>query len=104
MKVKYTDYTPDSVVQTVIENFVKRAEMGEKKYGVTLDREDLTIEDFIESVLKNKSKDNDILKSKENEIVEVNPLIKRQIKSFKDTLESHGLSLDDVREYFKDNE
>ncbi len=52
MKVKYTDYTPDSVVQTIIENFVKRAEMGEKKYGVTLDREDLTIEEFIEHALQ----------------------------------------------------
>jgi ATP-dependent Clp protease adapter protein ClpS len=52
MTVKYTDYTPDSVVQTIIENFVKRAEMGEKKYGVTLDREDLTIEEFIEHALQ----------------------------------------------------
>ena len=51
-KVQYTNYTPDSIVQTVIENFVKRAEMGEKKYGITLDREDLTIEDFIEHALQ----------------------------------------------------
>jgi hypothetical protein len=51
-KVHYNNYTPDSIVQTVVENFVKRAEMGEKKYGVTLDREDLTIEDFIEHALQ----------------------------------------------------
>ena len=52
MKVKYTDYTPDSVVQTVIENFVKRAEMGEKKYGVTLDREDWSLEQWIEAAIE----------------------------------------------------
>ena len=51
-KVKYTDYTPDSVVQTVIDNFIRRAEMGEKKYGVTLDREDLSIEDYINHALE----------------------------------------------------
>lgn len=51
-KVEYTDYTPDLIVQTIVENFVKRAEMGEKKYGVTLDREDLSIEDFIEHALQ----------------------------------------------------
>jgi hypothetical protein len=41
------NYTPDSIVQTVIDKFITRAEMGEKKYGVTLDREDLSIEDYI---------------------------------------------------------
>jgi hypothetical protein len=29
-----------------------RAKMGEKKYGVTLDRVDLSIEDFIEHALQ----------------------------------------------------
>ena len=51
-KVKYTDYTPDLVVQTIIDNFIRRAEMGEKKYGVTLDREDLSIEDYINHALE----------------------------------------------------
>ena len=41
-KVEYKDYTPDSVVQSIVEKFVTRAEMGEKKYGVTLDREDIS--------------------------------------------------------------
>lgn len=47
-KVQYTDYTPDSIVQTVIENYVKRAQMGEKKYGVTLDRTDLELLDYLQ--------------------------------------------------------
>mgnify|MGYP005736297545 CR=1 FL=1 len=32
----------DSVVKSVIEKFAKRAAVGKKKYGTTLDREDLT--------------------------------------------------------------
>ena len=49
-KVQYTDYTPDSIVQTVIENYVKRAQIGEKKYGVTLDRTDLELLDYLQHV------------------------------------------------------
>jgi hypothetical protein len=37
-KIKYTEFTPDSVVQSVVEKFVDRAEMGFKKYNNTLDR------------------------------------------------------------------
>jgi hypothetical protein len=61
------------------------------------------IEEFIESLMLNKSKDNDIVKNTD-EIKEVNPLIKRQINSLKDTLKSNNLSVDDVLEYLKDNE
>ncbi len=61
------------------------------------------IEEFIESLMLNKSKDNDIVR-KTDEIKEVNPLIKRQINSLKDTLKSNNLSVDDVLEYLKDNE
>ena len=28
--IKYTEYTPDSIVQTIVEKFVDRAKMGEK--------------------------------------------------------------------------
>jgi len=37
----------DSVVRGVIEMFLERAEIGKKKYGVTLDREDLSVKDWI---------------------------------------------------------
>ena len=39
-------------MQTVIDKFIVRAEMGKKKYGVTLDREDLSIEDYINHALE----------------------------------------------------
>jgi hypothetical protein len=38
----------DSVVQSVISKFVRRAEMGKKKYGVDLDRTDLSVLDWIQ--------------------------------------------------------
>lgn len=37
----------DSIVQTVIEKFKMRSEFGKKKYGVTLDRTDLSVVDWI---------------------------------------------------------
>lgn len=48
----HNKYTPDSIVQTIIDKFITRAEFGEKKYGVTLDREDLSIEDYIQHALE----------------------------------------------------
>ena len=47
-KLIYTDYTPDTIVQSVIEKFIERAEFGEKKYGVTLDRKDLELLDYLQ--------------------------------------------------------
>lgn len=47
-KLTYTDYTPDTIVQSIIEKFVERAEKGEKKYNTTLDRQDLNITQWIE--------------------------------------------------------
>ena len=38
----------DSVVQSVINKFKQRSEVGIKKYNTTLDREDLTKKDWIE--------------------------------------------------------
>jgi hypothetical protein len=37
----------DSIVAAVIQKFQQRSEVGIKKYGVTLDREDLSILDWI---------------------------------------------------------
>lgn len=38
----------DSIVSSIIQQYQIRAEFGEKKYGVTLDREDLSTLDWIE--------------------------------------------------------
>lgn len=37
----------DSIVQTVIEKFKMRSEFGKKKYGTTLDRNDLSVVEWI---------------------------------------------------------
>lgn len=42
-----TKFSTDSVVNSVIHKFINRSEIGLKKYGVTLDREDLHITDWI---------------------------------------------------------
>lgn len=38
----------DSVVQAVLDRFVERSVMGKKKYGTDLDREDLSVLDWIQ--------------------------------------------------------
>jgi hypothetical protein len=42
------NFKPDSIVQTVINSFIERAKKGKQKYGVDLDRTDLTILEWIE--------------------------------------------------------
>ncbi len=42
-----TEYKPDSVVQSVIDNFINRSKMGKEKYGTDLDRTDLSLYDWI---------------------------------------------------------
>ena len=37
----------DSVVASVVKKFLERSEFGKKKYGVTLDRTDLGVLDWI---------------------------------------------------------
>lgn len=41
-KINYTSFIPDSVVDTILNKFVDRAEMGLTKYSNTLDRKDLS--------------------------------------------------------------
>jgi hypothetical protein len=41
-KINYTGFTPDSVVDSILNKFVDRAEMGFTKYNNTLDRKDLS--------------------------------------------------------------
>lgn len=38
----------DSIVRSVIESFIRRAEIGKQKYGKTLDRTDLCLADWIQ--------------------------------------------------------
>lgn len=59
------------------------------------------IEEYIESLMNKKTNDNDLMSS---EIKEVNPIVKKQIKSLKNTMNSHNLSIDDIIKHLKDNE
>jgi hypothetical protein len=61
------------------------------------------IEEFIESIMNNKTNENDIF-PKENEVKEINPIVKKQIKSLKNSMDSHMLTIDDIIKYLKDNE
>lgn len=38
----------DSVVDSVIQKFLQRSTVGKEKYGVTLDRTDLSVKDWIQ--------------------------------------------------------
>jgi len=46
-KINYTNFIPDSIVDTILNKFVDRAEMGFKKYSNTLDRKDLSKVEWI---------------------------------------------------------
>jgi hypothetical protein len=64
------------------------------------------MEEYIESVVK-KRKDNDLVSKvgEQDEEKEINPIIKRQIDSLRDSLESNGLTADDIIKHLKkDNE
>jgi hypothetical protein len=41
-------FKPDSVVEAVVKRFHDRAKFGKEKYGTDLDREDLTMEEWIQ--------------------------------------------------------
>ena len=42
----------DPIVEAVIGQFDKRSEVGIKKYGTTLDREDLTTEEWLDNAIE----------------------------------------------------
>jgi len=62
------------------------------------------IEEFIESILTKRNSDYELVNSPNKELKEINPIIKRQIKSFREALESNDLTIEDVLEYLKNNE
>jgi len=42
------EFKPDSIVQAVVDKFITRAKFGKKKYGTDLDRQDLSLLDWIQ--------------------------------------------------------
>lgn len=41
-------FKPDSIVQGVVDRFLTRAQFGKQKYGTDLDRQDLSVLDWIQ--------------------------------------------------------
>jgi hypothetical protein len=62
------------------------------------------VEEYLESILSQKTKSNDIVNQEFDEEREINPIILKQIKSLKNTLHSNNLRVVDVLKHFKDNE
>jgi hypothetical protein len=65
------------------------------------------MEEYLESILKSKSKENDVLEKEkpEEEPKEINSVLQRQIKSLKNSMETYGLTTDDIVNHLKkDNE
>jgi len=46
-KINYTSFVPDSIVDSILNKFVDRAEMGFNKYNNTLGRKDLSKVEWI---------------------------------------------------------
>lgn len=47
----------DSIVDSIIDQFVSRATVGREKYGTDLDRQDLSLEDWLEHSIQEKMDD-----------------------------------------------
>jgi hypothetical protein len=47
----------DSVVDSIIDKFIDRATIGKAKYGTDLDRNDLSLEDWLEHSIQEKMDD-----------------------------------------------
>ena len=61
------------------------------------------IEEYIENLLSKKTGDSDIL-NKETDLSEINPIILKQIKSLKNSIESNQISMNDLIKLLKNNE
>ena len=65
------------------------------------------MQEYIESILaKQKEKDGDIVSKESEEIEEkeINPIVLKQLKSLKNSMGTHKLSIDDVLKHLKDSE
>lgn len=62
------------------------------------------IEEYIENLLSKRNYNDDLINKEIKEKKIINPIIKRQITSLKDSMENNDLSIEDVIEYLKGNE
>lgn len=62
------------------------------------------IEDFIETIIPKKTTENEVLAKENDELVEIDPIIKKQVKALKNTLKSHNLKLSDIMKHLEKDE
>lgn len=62
------------------------------------------IEQYIETILRKKNKINDIVKKDTLESKTVNPIIKKQITSLKQTLKDNKLTVNDITKYLEEDD
>ena len=63
------------------------------------------MEEYIESILKKKNEDSELVKKEEEvEEVELNPIVKKQLKSLKNSMKTYGLKPDHIMKGLKDDE
>jgi hypothetical protein len=63
------------------------------------------IEEYIDELLKKKNNNDDLVsKDEEIEEVEINPIVKRQINSLKNSMKTYGLKPDHIMKGLKDDE
>jgi hypothetical protein len=64
------------------------------------------MEEYIESILSKKSKDSEIVSNEGDQMEEkeINPIVAKQLKSLKNSLKSHNLSVSDIMKHLKDDE
>ena len=63
------------------------------------------IEEYLESILKGRAQDNEIVdnRQEEDEEVELNNIVKKQIKSLKNSMKTFGLKPDHILKGLKDD-
>jgi hypothetical protein len=64
----------DSIVDSVIDKFVERATFGKAKYNTDLDRQDLSLEDWLEHSIQEKLDDILYMQKSLKTLREVKPL------------------------------
>lgn len=51
-KINYSGFRPDSIVQAINTKLVSRAEVGFNKYGATMDRDDLSVIEWLDHAVE----------------------------------------------------
>jgi hypothetical protein len=62
------------------------------------------IEEYIDDLMKKRTSSNDLLKKDQFEKKEMNPIVLKQLKSLKNSMNSHDLSIEDIIKHLRDNE